>query len=163
MSFSYITVLTASKMGEDARIAMSQLTCFDHFASAVSQADFNHYIAVVAVPPNAPDARDKWVAVSPAEGIIDTSIRQPDPERNALCGYILGGSVCGCLCYWYDNELPSCIALTVVMAVILSILTTPLVLLCFVPMIHKMNKVSISVTSTIFWSPHLHSFCVCDT
>lgn len=48
MSFSYIAVLTASKMGEDGRIAMNQLTSFDHFASAVSQADFNHYIAVVA-------------------------------------------------------------------------------------------------------------------
>lgn len=121
---------------------MNQLMRFDYFASAVSQADCNHCIAVVAVPPKAPDTREKWVAVSPAECIIDTNIRQPDPERKALCGYILGGSVCGCLCYWYDDELPSCIALTVVMAVILSILTTPLVLLCFVPMIHKMNRVS---------------------
>ena len=135
-------MLTASRTGEDGRIAMNQLTSFDYFASAVSQADFNHYLAVVAVPPIAPDTREKWVAVSPAEGVIDASIRQPDPERKALCGYILGGSMCGCLCYWYDNELPSCIALTVVMAVILSILTTPLVLLCFIPMIHKMNKVS---------------------
>ena len=45
-----------------------------------------------------------------------------------------------CLCYWYADELPRCIALTVVFAVIFSILTTPLVLLCFVPMIRRMIK-----------------------
>ena len=122
--------------GEDRNAVMDQITSYDRFASAVTVGSLNRAFAVVAVPPKAPNTQEKWVAVSTVEGIIDPSIRQPDPERKAICGHYEY-----CLCYWYANELPRCIALTVVFAVILSILTTPLILLCFVPMIRRMIKV----------------------
>ena len=123
---------------EDRKIVMDQITSYDRFESAVTVGNLNRTLAVVAIPPKAPNTREKWVAVSPAEGTIDPSIRQPDPNRKAICGYY----EC-CLCYCYADELPCCIALTVVFAVIFSILTTPLVLLCCVPMIQRMKKVSI--------------------
>ena len=81
--------------------------------------------------------RNGWQFNNALEGVIDPSIQQPDPARKAICRHYEY-----CLCYWYADELPRCIALTVVFEVILSILTAPLILLCFVPMIHKMNKVS---------------------
>ena len=121
---------------EDRKVAMDQLTSYDRFAS------LNRAFAVVAVPPKPPNTQEKWVAVSAVKRVIDPSIRQPDPERKAICGHY----AC-CLCYWYADELPCCIALTVVFAVILSILTTPLVLLCFVPMIHKINKVQLKYSA----------------
>ena len=137
---------------EDRKVVMDQLTSYDRFMSAVTVASLNRTLAVVAVPPKAPNTQEKWVAVPPKapntqekwvavnalKGVIDPSIRQPDPERKAICGHYEY-----CLCYWYADELPRCMVLAVVFAVILSILTTPLALLCFVPMIHKMNKVSI--------------------
>ena len=123
---------------EDRNTVMNQLTGYDRFASAATVASLDRTFAVVAVPPKAPNTQEKWVAVSAVEGVIDPSIQQPDPERKAICGHY------ECyLCYWYADELPRCITLTVVFAVILSILTTPLVLLCFVPMIQRMNKVYI--------------------
>ena len=127
---------------EDRKVVMDQLTSYDRFMSAVTVASLNRTLAVVAVPPKAPNTQEKWVAVNAVEGIIDPSIRQPDPNRKAICGRY---EQCLCywyyLCYWYADELPRCITLTVVFAVILSILTTPLVLLCFVPMIRRMKKV----------------------
>ena len=123
---------------EDRNAVMNQLTDYDRFASAATVARLNRTFAVVAVPPKAPNTEEKWVAVSALEGVIDPSIRQPDPERKAICGHYER-----CLCYWYADELPRCITLTVVFAVIFSILTTPLVLLCCVPMIQRMKKVSI--------------------
>ena len=137
---------------EDRKVVMNHLTSYDRFMSAVTVASLNRTLAVVAVPPKAPNTQEKWVAVPPKapntqekwvavnalKGVIDPSIRQPDPERKAICGHYEY-----CLCYWYADELPHCMVLAVVFAVILSILTTPLALLCFVPMIHKMNKVSI--------------------
>ena len=141
---------------EDRKVVMDQLTSYDRFMSAVTVASLNRTLAVVAVPPKAPNTQEKWLAVPPKapntqekwvavnalKGVIDPSIRQPDPERKAICGHYEY-----CLCYWYADELPRCMVLAVVFAVILSILTTPLALLCFVPMIHKMNKVSIECSA----------------
>ena len=145
----------------------SQLTSYDKFLHTLSQVDNRHnwpqnrYYAAVVVPPKEPDTKEKWVAVSPvaqypgqigtatgravvegAQWDIFADVKQPDPERNAICG---GGGENGCcfwLCYWYADELPRCIALAVIFAVILSIFTTPLVLICFVPMIRRMVKVN---------------------
>ena len=147
----------------EADAAASQLTGYDKFLHGLSQVDkpTNRYYAAVVVPPKAPDTKEKWVAVSPValfpgqigtatgRAVVDgdeweifADVKQPDPERTAICG---GGGENGCcfwLCYWYADELPRCIALAVIFAVILSIFTTPLVLLCFVPMIRRMVKVS---------------------
>ena len=122
---------------EDIKIVMDQITSYDRFTSAVTVAGLDRTFAVVVVPPKAPNTQEKWVAVNVNEGVIDPSIRQPDPNRKAICGCY----EC-CLCYCYADELPRCIVLAVVFTVILSILTTPLILLCCVPMIHGMIKVN---------------------
>ena len=129
---------------EDRKAVMDQLTSYDRFASAVTVGSLNRTLAVVAVPPKASNTQEKWVAVNAVKGVIVPSIRQPDPERKAICGHYEY-----CLCYWYADELPRCIALTVVFAVILSILTTPLVLLCCVPMIYRMSKVNMKYSADI--------------
>ena len=120
---------------EDKLTAIKQLTSYDRFAN------WNRILAVVAVPPKAPNTQEKWVAVNGIDGFVDPTIRQPDPERKALCGRFDQYCFSYCLSYWYADELPRCITLTVVFAVIFSILTTPLVLLCFMPMIRRMKKV----------------------
>lgn len=154
----------------EAEAAASQLTGYDRFVHSLLQVNkntrhdnpFNRYYATVVVPPKAPDTKEKWVAVSPGvapfQGKIGTAtgravidgdeweifadVKQPDPERTAICGGGGENDCCFWLCYWYADELPRCIALAVIFAVILSIFTTPLVLLCFVPMIRRMVKVS---------------------
>ena len=128
----------------EAEAAASQLTSYDKFVHSLSQADnpLNRYYATVVVPPKAPDTKEKWVGVCAADGSFNPDFRQPDPERIAVCG----SNDNGCLCYGYADELPRCIVLAVVFTVILSILTTPLVLLCCVPIIHRMNKVSNTCT-----------------
>ena len=120
---------------EDRRIAKSQVTGYNVFLSGFHET--GPYFTLVAVPPKAPDTKEKWIGVNPRDGSIKMDIRQPDPERNVICG----NNDNGCLCYWYADELPCCTVLAVVSAVILSILTTPLILLCCVPMIQRMIKV----------------------
>ena len=137
---------------EDIKAVESQLTSYDNTIGQFSQISevapqFNRYFAVVMVPPKAPDTKEKWVAVSHTSGgdlAVYPTGREPDPERKAICSNIYGGEndCCFYQCYWYADELSRCIALAVVFAIILSIFTTPLVLICFIPMIHRMRKVS---------------------
>ena len=113
----------------EAEAAASQLTSYDKFLHTLSQVDkpSNRYYAAVVVPPKAPDTKEKWVAVSPValspgqigtatgRAVIDgdqweifADVKQPDPERTAICG---GGGENGCcfwLCYWYADKLPRC-------------------------------------------------------
>ena len=129
---------------EDRKTALSQITTYDGFLAGISMANGQSHYTAVVVPPKAPDTKEKWVGVCAADGSFNTSFRQPDPERIAVCG----SNDNGCLCYGYADELPRCIVLAVVFTVILSILTTPLLLLCCVPMIHGMNKVNNACTVT---------------
>lgn len=123
---------------EDRKTALSQITTYDGFLAGISMANGQSHYTAVVVPPKAPNTKEKWVGVCAADGSFNTSFRQPDPERTAVCG----SNDNGCLCYGYADELPQCIVLAVVFTVILSIFTTPLLLLCCVPMIHGMNKVN---------------------
>ena len=123
---------------EDRKIALSQITTYDQFLSSISIVNGQRHYTAVVLPPKAPNTKEKWVGVCAADGSFNTSFRQPDPERIAVCG----NNDNGCLCYGYADELPRCFVLAVVFTVILSILTTPLLLLCCVPMIHGMNKVN---------------------
>ena len=137
---------------EDIKAVESQLTSYDNITgqfTRISAVDprFNQYFAVVMVPPKAPDAKEKWVAVGHTSGgdlAAYSTGREPDPERKAICSNFYGrqNDCCFYQCYWYADELSRCIALAVVFAVILSIFTTPLILICFIPMIHRMRKVS---------------------
>ena len=79
---------------------------------------------------------EKWVIVVNHRTIND-NITQPDPDRQALSGaYTVGG-----VRYTYGDELPKKITQATVCAAICSILTTPLVLICIIPMILKLKKV----------------------
>ena len=129
---------------EDRKTALSQITTYDGFLAGISMANGQSHYTAVVVPPKAPNTKEKWVGVCAADGSFNTTFRQPDPERIAVCG----SNDNGCLCYGYADELPRCIVLAVVFTVILSILTTPLLLLCCVPMIHGMNKVNNACTVT---------------
>ena len=126
---------------EDRKTALSQITNYDQLLSSylpINTLNCQRHFTVVVVPPKAPNTKEKWVGVCAADGSFNTDFVQPDPERKVICG----NNDNGCLCYWYADELPRCVVLAVVFTVILSIFTTPLVLLCCVPMIHGMNKVS---------------------
>ena len=123
---------------EDRKTALNQITTYDQLLSSFSIVNGQRHFTAVVVPPKAPNTKEKWVGVCAADGSFNTGFRQPDPERIAVCG----NNDSGCLCYGYADELPRCIVLAVVFTVVLSIFTTPLVLLCCVPMIHGMNKVS---------------------
>ena len=70
--------------------------------------------------------------------IINENITQPDPNRQAL----VGADTLEGIHYTYGNELPKKIILATVRAVICSILATPLVLICIIPLIlNKLKKV----------------------
>ena len=78
---------------------------------------------------------EKWVIV----GTINDNITQPDPDRQALSGaYTVDG-----VRYTYGDELPKKITQATVCAAICSVLATPLVLICIIPMILKLKKVGL--------------------
>ena len=82
---------------------------------------------------------EKWVMV------IDNvhtkeSIKQPDPERQALSGSATAG-IDGDVTYTYGDELPKKIIQATLCTVMCTILATPLTLFCMIPMILKLRKV----------------------
>ena len=82
---------------------------------------------------------EKWVIVENHRTIYE-NVTQPDPNRQALFGDPTVGRLGG-IRYTYGDELPNKITLATVCAVICSILATPLVLICIIPMILKLKKV----------------------
>lgn len=82
---------------------------------------------------------EKWVIVE-NHRTIHENVTQPDPNRQALFGVATVGRLDG-ISYTYGDELPNKITQATVCAVICSILTTPLVLICIIPMILKLKKV----------------------
>ena len=66
------------------------------------------------------------------------NIEQPDPERQALSGLQRADRGIN---YTYADELSRKIILGIVLTVICSILTTPVALLCFIPMILHLKNV----------------------
>ena len=82
---------------------------------------------------------EKWVIVE-NHRTIHENVTQPDPNRQALFGVANAGRLGG-IRYTYGDELPNKITEATVCAVICSILTTPLVLICIIPVILKLKKV----------------------
>ena len=82
---------------------------------------------------------EKWVIVENHRTIYE-NVTQPDSNRQALFGVPAVGRLGG-IRYTYGDELPKKITQATVCAVICSILTTPLVLICIIPMILKLKKV----------------------
>ena len=86
------------------------------------------------------DGKEIWVSVDPLDEIVSTNVPQPDPERQALYG---GENQYGCPCYCYADQLPTCITCSLIFTVAMTILFTPLSLICCIPMIQHLQKVSL--------------------
>ena len=82
---------------------------------------------------------EEWVIVDNHRSIYK-DIAQPDPNRQALSGKVPNSGELS-IRYTYGDELPKKITQATVCAVICSILATPLVLICIIPMILKLKEV----------------------
>jgi len=88
-----------------------------------------------------PGLPQRWVAVDVlTRSTVDAGIRQPEPNRLVLCACI---NKYGCICYGYHDEIDVWSRWTLIFAVVFSILTTPLALLCFLPALKYMKRVII--------------------
>ena len=69
---------------------------------------------------------------------------QPEPGRITLRGWRRArtGGALECCCYDYVDEIPRDIGLAIVATVCCTILATPVILLCCLPLIFSMKKVS---------------------
>ena len=90
----------------------------------------------VHYPPQQP-----YVAVRPGffGTYVDPNIEQPDPDKLVLHASI---NRYGCVRYYYYEDIPVWYSRILILAVVFSILATPLVLLCFLPMLLFMRKVT---------------------
>ncbi len=117
---------------EELTIALGQVGFIDEYAAARNNgAGFSPR---VCLPPRKAGENEKWVAIDPLTHQVNADIPQPDPNRTVLypdCGYC------------YTDKLGPCIKAAIVSTVIFSILTTPIILLCCIPMIKKMKQVNI--------------------
>ena len=99
----------------------------------------NEYPSSSNPPPNF-SGRPKWVAVSTlTREVVDPNVKQPDPDRIVLCACI---NKYGCIAYGYYDEIPRWHRILLVFAVVFAIFATPLSLLCFIPALQYMKKVS---------------------
>ena len=127
---------------EERQIALNQLTFYDRLSSSLAAAKQQTIYCVVPIPPKHRGQPERWVVVEPLSQNIQTDIRQPDPERAVL---FASKNNCGCLTYCYGDKLSCYIISSIIFTVIFSIITTPLLLLCCIPMIINLMKV-ISIT-----------------
>ena len=126
------SVATRVLTEEEKKIALSQITALERFAAAR-----DGLRAIVCVPPREGE-NERWIAVNPISHQIDFNIRQPDQNRTVLYA---GENKYGCNSYCYIDQLSCCIIWTIIATVIFSILTSPAILLCCIPMIKKMRQV----------------------
>lgn len=92
--------------------------------------------------PLIPGYPQRWVAVSGLTGnVVDANIRQPEPGKLVLCACI---NKYGCICYGYHDELEVWSRRMLIMAVVFAILTSPVVLVCFIPALSYMKQVTFS-------------------
>ncbi len=95
--------------------------------------------AVVCVPPRAEGENERWVGVNRFSRQIDINIQQPNQNRTVLQAGEGNGH--NAIYYFYFDQLPSRIMWTIIATVYLSILTSPVILLCCIPMVMKMKRV----------------------
>ena len=122
---------------KERQIAINQLTSLD-IENASAKGAIKNY-RIVPIPPKSDGGPERWVAVEPRSKDIQTNIRQPDPERA-----VLGASrnIFGCMYYYYGDKLSCYISTSVIFTAIFSVISTPLLLLCCIPMIRNLMKVS---------------------
>ena len=111
------------------QIALDQLTFFD---------TLRRTSRVVPIPPKNRGEPERWVAVQPRTLNIQTDIQQPDPEKDVLCGR---QNIFGCVNYCYGDKILCYIISSIIFMAIFSVITTPLLLLCCIPMIRNLVKV----------------------
>ena len=93
--------------------------------------------STVCLPPKNTGENDRWVLFNfTSNEIADVVIQQPDPGRTAVLA-----PLCKPLPYCYADQLRGILALSIILTIILSVISTPLVLLCCVPMIWGIKKV----------------------
>ncbi len=96
------------------------------------------YRTVVCVPPRAEGESERWVSVDPFNQQIDTNVEQPQQNRTVLDATVSGHYA---IKYLYFDQLSSWIMWTIIATVFFSILTSPVILLCCIPMVKKMKRV----------------------
>ena len=124
---------------KERQIAINQLTSLDIANSAMGAAKLQTTYRIVPIPPKSDGEPERWVAVEPLSKNIQTNIRQPDPERAVLCA---SWNNFGCINYCYGDKLSCYIISSVIFTAIFSVFSTPLLLLCCIPMIRNLMKVS---------------------
>jgi hypothetical protein len=127
---------------EERRIAINQLTSLDVTYATIGAMKGKTTYQVVPIPPNSHGEPDRWVAVEPLSEDIRTDIRQPNPEKVVLCASV---NDCGCTYYCYGDKISCYIISSIILTAIFSVITTPLLLLCCVPMIKNLIKVRLSL------------------
>lgn len=144
MSYPRVTSLNE----EDKKIAQSQVFFYERYAAAYYQTEIDaakKYPAVVCIPPRSTGGMKQWIAIDPLTNEVSpTPIKQPDQDRTVLCN-----DNSYCTVYYYYDQLPCCIGLTIIGAILCSIFTTPLILLCCIPMLYKMFRVSVDVVNCL--------------
>ena len=86
-----------------------------------------------------PDSR--FVLVRSMFGMVvetDSNINQPDPDKIWLYACIYRW---GCVSYWYYEDIPRWYRIVRILTIVFAILTSPLALICFLPMLYLMRKV----------------------
>ena len=133
------TVHIQSLNEEEIKIAQSQVFFYEKYAAANYRAegDTTRFPAVVCVPPRSSGGRKQWIAIDPLTNEVSpTPIKQPDQDRT-----VVFNDNSYCTLYYYYDQLPCCIGWTIIATILLSIFTTPLILLCCIPMLYKMIRV----------------------
>ena len=116
--------------------ALRQITTMDIMNTAASMSkcgDARRYVPITR------NGKEIWVAVNPVTSTVSMDVPQPDPERQVLCS---GEGNYGNTCYCYADQLPISIICTLIFTVISAVVFTPLSLLCCIPMVRHLWKVS---------------------
>ena len=118
----------------EVEIAKSQVLKLEYDKAAKAPGQF---FSIVCLPPKNTGENDRWVLFNPTTNqIADVHIQQPVPGRTAVLT-----PLSKCLPYCYADQLYGILALSIILSMILSVITTPLILLCCVPMIWGIKKV----------------------
>ena len=101
--------------------------------------------------------KERWVCVNMVDHKVYNVDKQPDDNKVAIEGIFLthpppfGGAPCGPNYVYSENfqSIQFLLIYTIVFAVIMTILSTPLCLICFIPAILLLNKVCTSKHNNI--------------
>lgn len=136
--------MSYSLTSEERQIAINQITLLDRFCFEGPGS-----CHVVPIPPKRHGEPERWVAVDTSTGSyqFQTNILQPDPERAVLCTHCR---------YCYGDKFSCYIISSIVSTVIFSAITTPLLLLCCIPMMINLVKVCFKQLSVYSYQGFCH-------